>query len=94
MTRTRLQFGSLGRVRNAATLVDSQYRTARRCERISAATSASRSTCSHGRGSGSVVSARVNPALTACFALLPFGLTYVGLALSLGLKIPIRISRQ
>ena len=35
-----------------------------------------------------------NPALTACFALLPFGLTYVGLALSLGLKIPIRISRQ
>ena len=35
-----------------------------------------------------------HPALTACVALLPFGLTYVVLTLSLGLKIPIRTSRQ
>ncbi len=35
-----------------------------------------------------------HPALTACVALLPFGLTYVGLTISLGFKIPIRTSRQ
>ena len=35
-----------------------------------------------------------HPALTACVALLPFGLTYVVLTLSLGLKIPIRTLRQ